>query len=141
MPQSTFVVAYDGHDQNVLDAAIRLAKMQSAGIHVVHVIEWSPFKMLTPEELADRHKQRQAEIAHADQNVLRPALAKIIALGIAADGESRHGDVKDTISEVATAKSADLIFVGRSRSLSDRVFGSVASGLAQTSTLPVVIIP
>jgi nucleotide-binding universal stress UspA family protein len=141
MPQSTFVVAYDGQDQKVLDAAIRIAKMQSAAIYVIHVVDWSPYKMLTQEELSARHKRRKEEIAHADQNILQPALAKIRELGIPADGEISHGDAIDLISEAASAKMADLIFVGRSRSLSDRVFGGVASGLAQTSPLPVVIVP
>ena len=73
--------------------------------------------------------------------VLLLALARIRAAGIPAGGEIHHGDVIELISNGASAKSALLIFVGRSRSLSDRVFGSVASGLAHVAPVPVVIVP
>ena len=141
MPKSTFVVAFDGEDQPVINAAIRFAKAQDAHLHVVHVLEWSPYSFLTPEELADRHKQRQSELTRAQSAVLEPVLAKLRDNGLSADGQVRHGNVVDIVSSIAANMKADMIFVGRSNTLSDRVFGSVASGLAQSAPVPVVIVP
>lgn len=141
MPQGTFLVAYDGRDQPVIDTAIRFAKAQGASLLVVHILEWSPYSFLTPEELAERHKVRQQELSRADEAVMTPALAKVRAAGVEASGLVRHGQVIDLLNVIAREKQAELIFVGRSNSLSDRVFGSVASGLAQTAPVPVVIVP
>lgn len=141
MPQGTFLVAYDGRDQPVIETAIRLAKAQGAALLVAHILEWSPYSFLTPEELAERHRARQQELTRAEEAVMAPALAKIRAEGLAAEGIVRHGQVIDLINAIAREKQPELIFVGRSNSLSDRVFGSVASGLAQTAPIPVVIVP
>jgi nucleotide-binding universal stress UspA family protein len=141
MPKSTFLVAYDGRDQPVVDSATRLAKAQGAMLLVVHILEWSPYTFLTQEELAERHKARQAELARADTAVMAPVLARIREAGVSAEGIVRHGSVIDLVNDVARERQAELIFVGRANSLSERVFGSVASGLAQSAPVPVVIVP
>jgi nucleotide-binding universal stress UspA family protein len=117
------------------------AKRQGARLHVVHVLEWSPYTFLTPDELAHRHQQREQDFARATEKVLVPILEKIRAGGIEVGGDVRFGNVPDVVSDVAGETKASLIFVGRSNTLSARLLGSVASGLAQTATVPVVIVP
>ena len=141
MARETFVVAYDGHDRAVVEAAARLAGACSARLHIVHVLEWSPYSFLTPEELAERHKVREQELSRANSAVLQPILESVRRTGADADGEIRHGRVVDLVCAVARERAATLIFAGRSSSLSERVFGSVASGLAQCAPVPTVIVP
>jgi nucleotide-binding universal stress UspA family protein len=141
MAQDTFVVAYDGRDRHAVDFAAERAKKEGARLYIVHVLEWSPYTFLTPEELAERHKHRQAELQRANSAVMGPALEAVRRTGATAEGEVRHGNPVDVVCTIAKEQKASLVFVKRSNSLSDRVFGSVASGLAQCAPMPVVIVP
>ena len=55
-----FVVACDGSPAagRALKFAIEQAKSGGASLLLVHVLEWSPYSFLTPEELEERHKRR-----------------------------------------------------------------------------------
>jgi nucleotide-binding universal stress UspA family protein len=142
--QETFVVAYEGEDgKAVLDYAIARAKKDGAQLLIVHILEWSPYKFLTPEELAERHKRRKEELKRAEDAVIAPALAAAQAEGVEATAALRYGNVVDLIVEIAKGASASLIVVGRSGAsgLSARVFGSVPIGLAQIAPVPTVIVP
>jgi nucleotide-binding universal stress UspA family protein len=141
MSQNIFIAAYDGTDRHAIDFAAARAKCEGAAVHVVHVLEWSPYTFLTPEELAQRHKVRQEELNRADTAVLQPVLQSLRAAGVSVSGEIRHGNVVDVLSAIAMEKGAALIVAGRSSSLTTRVFGSVASGLAQSAPVPVAIVP
>jgi len=139
--QDVFLVAYDGRDQHPVDFAVARALKENARLVIVHVLEWSPYSFLTTVELAERHKTRQQELARAEESLMKPILAKVRAAGATAEGEMRYGDVIELICGIAKEKSAAMIFVGRSSSLSTRVFGSVASGVAQCAVVPVVFVP
>ncbi|MGQ0671806.1 MAG: universal stress protein [Hyphomicrobium sp.] len=141
MAGDVYVVAYDGKDRPVVDFAIEQARKAGAGLFIVHVLEWSPYTFLGPQELAERHKHREQELALANSAVMQPVLASVRQAGVTADGEVRHGNVVDLVCASARERAATLIFVGRSNRLSDRVFGSVASGLAQCAPVPTVIVP
>jgi nucleotide-binding universal stress UspA family protein len=141
MADALFVLGYEGTDGQVADFAAWLAKRQAAELLVVHVIEWSPYAFLTPEELAERHKVRQAELQGAEQRILAPLLARLRTDGINATGEVRHGKPVDVLCAIAKDRNAQLIIAGRSNALSERVFGGVASGLSQCASVPVVIVP
>jgi nucleotide-binding universal stress UspA family protein len=141
MEQEVFLVAYDGRDQHPVDFAVGRALMANARLVIVHVLEWSPYSFLTTAELAERHKTRQQELERAEESLMNPILAKVRAGGATAEGELRYGDVVDLICGLAKEKGAAMIFVGRSSSLSTRVFGSVASGVAQCAAIPVVFVP
>lgn len=141
MTEEIFLVAFDGKDRKPVECAIVRAKRDSARLHIVHVLEWSPYSFLTPEELAERHKQRQEELSRAKDAVLDPILAAVRAAGVAAEGEIRYGSAVDLICAIARERAAALIFVGRSAGLSARVFGSTAMGLAQCAPVPTVIVP
>lgn len=141
MADALFVLGYEGTDGPVADFAAWLAKRQAAHLLVVHVVEWSPYTFLTPEELAERHKARQAELQGAAQRIVEPLLERLRAEGITATGAVRHGKPVDVLCAIAKERGAQLIIAGRSSALSERVFGGVASGLSQCASVPVVIVP
>lgn len=145
MTNELFVVAYEGgnDDSNVLAYAIAQAKKVNASLHIVHILEWSPYKFLTPEEIEERHNRRKQEMARAQSAVLDPAIAKAKSEGVEAKGEMRYGNVVDLIAAIAKESGASLILVGRSgsNSVAARIFGSVPMGLAQVATVPTVIVP
>jgi nucleotide-binding universal stress UspA family protein len=143
MARETFVVAYEGEgDASVLDYAIKRAGKDDAALLLVHILEWSPYKFLTAEELSQRHKARKQELGRAREVIIDPALAKVRAAGVEVDCELRYGNVTDLIVEITKEKGAAMIFVGRAgNSMADRVFGSVPIGLAQAAPVPTVIVP
>jgi len=141
MEQDVFLVAYDGRDQHPVDFAVSRALKENARLLVVHVIEWSPYSFLTTAELAERHKKRQQELERAEEQLMKPILEKVRGAGVTAEGCLRYGHVADLICDLAKEKGTAMIFVGRSSSLSTRVFGSVASGVAQCAPVPVVMVP
>lgn len=141
MSEDVFVVAFDGTDEAAIAVASRHARKEGARLHIVHVLVWSPYTFLTPQELENRHRQREADFARATDTVLAPILDKTRTGGVNVTGEVRFGNPTDVVIDVAKEQKAALVFVGRSSTLSARVFGSVASGLAQSSPIPVVIVP
>lgn len=143
MPSETFIVAYEGEGRSVVDFAVSRARLSGARLHLVHVLEWSPYSFLTPEELAERHARRKEELARAHAAVLDPVLADLKAAGVEATGEIRYGAVVDLIVGIAKKQQASMIFAGRTggSSMTARFFGSVSIGLAQTSPVPIVIVP
>ena len=145
MTSEKFVVAYEGsvEDSSLLSYALERAKKEGATLHIVHVLEWSPYSFLTPEELEERHGRRKDEISRAREVILEPAIAEIEKAGVTCTGEIRYGQVVEIIAEIAGAQKAAMIFVGRSgrNSVSSRVFGSVPLGLAQIAPVPTVIVP
>ncbi|MBU2959663.1 universal stress protein [Citreicella sp. C3M06] len=145
MSSDTFIVAFEGAPDNpgVLEYAIHRAKTEGASLLLVHILEWSPYRFLTPEELAERHGRRKQELARADQVVMQPALARAEAAGVPAKGVIRYGQVVELILEETKKAQATAIFVGRSgsQSMAARVFGSVTLGLAQLAPVPTVIVP
>ena len=49
MSKEIFVVAYEGADDStLLNYAIERARKEDATLHIVHVLEWSPYTFLTP---------------------------------------------------------------------------------------------
>ena len=144
MTEEVHVVAYEGDgDAAVLDYAIERARRDGATLLIAHVLEWSPYKFLTPEELAERHKRRREELARAESSVAQPAIERAKGAGVEASCALRYGSVVEKIVEIAKETGASLIVVGRSGSsgLTARVFGSVPIGLAQIAPVPTVIVP
>lgn len=143
MSQETFILAYQEGDSRVTDFAIARAQKEQAALHVVHVLEWSPYSFLTPEEVEERHSRRKAELARAESLVLDPVLKTIGDAGIPVSGDIRYGKAANIIIEIAKEKAASMIFTGRcgGASLSSRMLGSVSIVLAQSAPIPTVIIP
>lgn len=142
LSKPVFIVAYGGDDRNVVNVAATHARKEGARLHLVHVLEWSPYSFLTPQELEERHARRKKELARAQEAVMEPVLGDLRASGVEADGEILYGSTVELVLQVAREQNAALIFVGRSEAtLSARVFGSVTIGLAQSAPVPTVIVP
>ena len=139
-----FVVAFDEDDgsRRALDFAIQRAKMGNAEIRLAHVLAWSPYSFLTPEELEERHKRRGEELARASKGIA-PVVEEIRGKGVAAEAVVRYGNVAETLCSLAKELNAVQIFVGRagSTTLADRVFGSVPGALVQAAPVPVTVVP
>ncbi|SER52011.1 Nucleotide-binding universal stress protein, UspA family [Tranquillimonas rosea] len=145
MSNEVFVVAYEGGGggSNVLDYAIARAKKEGAELRLVHVLEWSPYQFLTPEELEERHARRNDEVRRAQAHIIDPAIEKARTAGVTATGDLSYGSVVPLVAKAAKSCGASMIFVGRSGSdsIGARIFGSVPLGLAQIASVPTVIVP
>ena len=93
----TIVVGYDASTSGnrALEFALNEAKSKGANVLIAHVLEWSPYSFLTPEELEERHKRRGEELARAEQAVLGPVVEKAKAIGVSADTELRYGHIAE----------------------------------------------
>ena len=143
MATEIFVVAYDGHDRSVVDYAVVRAKASGAALHIVHVLQWSPYSFLTAEELDERKMRRRQELERARTTLLDPLVAEISAEGVTVDCEIRFGAPTEIILAVAEHQKATMIFVGRTGRgpAQNKIFGSVTLGLAQVARIPTVIVP
>lgn len=143
MSQEIYVLAYDGESSHALDFAIERAKRNGARLHIAHILEWSPYTFLTPEELSERHKRRTEELSRAEDAIIAPALKKAADAGLTeTSSELQYGAVAALLAQIAKEQSATFLFVGRSTGgMAERFFGSVPLGLAQVSHVPVVIVP
>lgn len=110
---------------------------------LVHVINWSPYTVMSNEDNAERHARRQEEIAFAQENVIDPMLAIVEAAGVPVETVIRHGRPSDTILDLAATHDVVHIIVGRlgDAGLREAIFGSVASRLVQHADVPVTVVP
>lgn len=140
----TYVVGFDGSDsaKRAVDYAAALAKTSGAKLHLVQVLEWSPYSFHTPEELAERHMRREGELDRANATV-KPALDSLKAAGFEATGEVRHGHGAEVLCKIAEDSGASQIIIGRTgdSSITARLMGSLAFTLAQAAPVPVTIVP
>jgi nucleotide-binding universal stress UspA family protein len=140
-----YVVACDGSpaSERALQLAVAQAKTNGASILVAHVLEWSPYSFLTPEEIEERHKRRNEELKRAEQALVEPLLASANSAGITVDSLIKYGHVAETLADIASKQGATQLFVGRTghSRLAARIFGSVAGAMAQSSPVPCTIVP
>lgn len=139
------VIGLDGQSSG--DKALEFAKDLAAKttaceLIIVYVIEWSPFSFQTAEENAERHKRREEEIAVATERVVNPAVASLTEAGLSARAIVRHGDVADTIDDIAHQEGASQIIVARSSAggLTSRIFGSSTANLVMNARVPVTVV-
>ncbi len=139
------VVGYDGSaaGRRALDFALARAKAQGASVLIAHVLEWSPYSFLTPEELEERHVRRKDEMKRAETSVIMPVVEKLKDSGVELETVIKYGHIAEKLSEIATEAGAMQLVVGRDGqgSLVSRVFGSVAGTLVQITTVPTTIVP
>lgn len=140
-----FVVGYDGSQgaRRALDFALERAEAQGGSVLIAHVLEWSPYSFLTPTELEERHKRRTEELARAESALMAPIVKEVSGRGPKIESMIRYGKIADVLCDIATDSGATQLFVGRDgeSSIRARVFGSVASSLAQCSPVPCTIVP
>lgn len=139
------VVGYDGSEgaANALEFAAGLAKASGAGLVIAHVLEWSPYTFLTPNEIEERHARRKEELERADKAVLAPVLKKLEGSGLEVTSALRYGHIAETLIKIAEDEHVEHLVIGRTghSSLSTRIFGSVAGSLAQAAPVPITIVP
>ena len=139
------VVGLDGQssgDQALAFARDLAQRMETCELIVVYVIEWSPFSFQTAEENAQRHKRREEEISVAMERVVNPAVAALTEAGLNATAIVRHGDVADTIDDIAHTMGASQIIVARASAggLTSRIFGSSTANLVMNARVPVTVV-
>ena len=143
--KTSILLAVDGSagSAKAVEFAIERAERGGDGIILAHVIEWSPYSFNTPEENAVRHKRREEELARAQASILDPIAAEISAAGIAVQTEIRHGNIARTVIDLAEDNNCRQIIIGQrgESNFKELLFGSVASNLVQTSTVPVTVVP
>ena len=140
------VIGLDGQssgEKALAFASGMAAKTEHCELIVVYVIEWSPFSFQTAEENAERHKRREEEITVATDRVVNPAVATLKDAGLSARAIVRHGDVADTIDDIAHREGASQIIVARSSAggLTSRIFGSSTANLVMNARVPVTVVP
>ena len=140
-----YVVACDGSSASgrAVKVAVEQAKLSGASLLLVHVLEWSPYSFLTPEELEERHKRRNEELKRAEIALVEPLIASLTSEGIDASAIIRYGHVTQTLADIAEKEGASQMFIGRTgqSTLSKMVFGSVAAAMAQIAPVPCTIVP
>ena len=140
----TFVVGFDGtaSAKRAVQHAASQAKSGGGTVHVVHVLEWSPYSFLTPDELSERHKRREEELNRA-KAIVQPVVDDLKAKGVNATSEVRHGHAGELLCEIAEDMKARQIVIGRvgSTSIAARLMGSLALTLVQASPVPVTVVP
>ncbi|UWQ82883.1 universal stress protein [Leisingera caerulea] len=139
------VLGYDDSEaaKSALAFAVSLAKSQGAELVIAHVLEWSPYSFLTPEELSERHKRREEELKRAEDALLAPVRKNLEGSGVDVTTELRYGHIAETLVDVIKESAAGHLIIGRTghSALSSRLFGSVAGSLAQAAPVPVTIVP
>lgn len=123
--------------------AVAHAKRSDAKLYVAHVIEWSPFSFSTVQENFERHKRREEELERAHSEVIDPVVSQLKEEGLDVEGLVRHGNVADTLHELAMENGVTNIILGRqgTSKLKKHVFGSVGSQLVQAAECPVTVVP
>lgn len=141
----TLVVGYDGSQtaERALAHAVEVAKKQDARIVLVHVLEWSPYSFLTPEELEERHSRRKEELARAESAVISPVKSRLEAEGLSVETQINYGHTAEILMKVAQDRGASQIVVGRDGhgGFASRFFGSTAATLVQLAPVPCTIVP
>ena len=139
------LVGIDGSDgsRRAAEFAAARAKLSGARLIVAYVIEWSPYTFNTPEENEERHKRREEEIERAHTQLLDPMVETLKGTGIDVEGVVRHGHAAQVLTGLAKEYNVVQVFIGRlgHSTLKSLLFGSVASHLVQTCSVPVTVVP
>ncbi|MPV85984.1 universal stress protein [Ostreibacterium oceani] len=140
-----YVVGIDGSEGGVRAAkfAAEDAKAAGATLKIIHVLEWSAYSFLTPEELEQRHKRREEDLTKAKTAILNPLVSALGDYGIQIDAVVKYGNIAETLVNYGKESNATHIFVGRhgGSKLSNRIFGSVPANLVQIADVPVTVVP
>ena len=141
----TYVVAIDGSEGGIKAAkyALEKAALVSAELKILHVLQWSPYSFLTPDELAERHKRRGEELQRAQTAICEPTVKALGATQVKISTEVRYGHIPNVILDYCVETNARQVFVGRhgGGQLTTRMFGSVPGTLIQVSDIPVTVVP
>ncbi len=145
MKQIATALDFSDASESVLNAAIDLAKSQSATLHIIHVMEPEPSYTaygMTPEEfpaiqIFQQESQKRAEIK------LSQAMATARAELSDVRTELMIGSPLHAIVDYLKQKSIDAIVIGSHGhgAVAALLIGSVAEGLVRKAVCPTLVIP
>ena len=142
---SIIIVGIDGShgSQRALDYAITAARQAAEKLLIVSVIPHSPHAFMSVRQMEGNEAWRKQQSEHAENDVLGPAKAKADAAEITSETRITFGNPAEVLGKLATESGASRIVVGRhgQSELAAMVFGSVSGSLAQTSPVPLVVVP
>ena len=142
---ATILVGVDSGDSSTRAVAYAVTAGTGTDTQLViaHVIHWSPFTFNTPSDNEERPRKRAEEIEHAHSAIVAPMVALAEESGQKVTSEIRHGQPARTLIALAEETGAQQIVVGRTgdSGFHEAVFGSVVGRLAQTSPIPVTVVP
>jgi nucleotide-binding universal stress UspA family protein len=143
----TIITALDFSDaaKDVLGAAMLMAELQDATLHIIHVLEPEPTYTaygMTPEEFPaiqvfQHESQRRAEARLNDAVATAKTLVKDVR------AELIVGSPLHSIIDYAQTQKADLIVIGTHGhgAVAALLIGSVAEGLVRKAVCPTLVIP
>ncbi|MCC9623869.1 universal stress protein [Thalassospira sp. MA62] len=144
MTDQPLLVGFDGTDaaQRAVEFAAKRAAAEGGAVHLVFVLEWSPYSFLSTQELEERHQRRTEELSRAE-TTLKPALEALSKQKIPVTSEVRYGHSGELICEIAKKINASQIILGRKggSALGARLLGSLPLTLVQASPVPVTVVP
>ena len=142
---TTYLAGLDGSEASTRAAsyAAEQAKHTGAALILAHAIEWSGFDVMGVEELADRHNIRDAEIEHAEQEILKPVLTLLSDQVGDVQSIIHHGHPAKTLLALINERKVDHVYVGRhgSTRLAIAIVGSTTNSIIQASPVPVTVVP
>jgi nucleotide-binding universal stress UspA family protein len=143
----TIITALDFSDatKDVLAAAMLMAKLQDATLHIINVLEPEPTYTaygMTPEEFPaiqvfQNESQRRAEARLNDAVTTAKTLLKDVR------AELIVGSPLHSIIDYAETQKADLVVIGTHGhgAVAALLIGSVAEGLVRKAICPTLVIP
>ncbi len=139
------LVAVDGSEtgKRVINYAVASIRATTSSIVLAYIIEWSPYNILTPREVAERQQKRESEIAGVEESILASEADELRAVGVDVETVVRHGNIGETLSQIARDYAVSQIFIGRKAEsrMQTMLFGSVTASLIQTSPVAVTVVP
>lgn len=143
----TIITALDFSDAStgVLAAAISMAKVHQASLHIVHVLEPEPSYTaygMTPEEFPAIHVFQQESQKRAEAK-LNHAIASAKEQLDDVRAELLIGSPLHSIIDYVHKSAADLVVLGTHGhgAVAALLIGSVAEGLVRKAVCPTLVIP
>jgi nucleotide-binding universal stress UspA family protein len=140
----TYIVAVDGKPaaRRALELAAGQAKANGAKLLILHVIDWSGYDPIPVPELANRHRQREKELADA-QKLTDPLAVWAQGAGVEVEVRNAFGQPARTILDVAEETDAQHLFLGRHNSakITDILLGNITNDVIRGAKTPVTVVP
>ena len=141
----TFLVGIDGSEGAKRAARYAAKRARSEGVVLIlaHVVDWSPYEFLTPEELSERPVEHREEVDAAMAGILQPLADELAGDGLKIEMEVVHGHPSERICELAEERKVDQVFTGRRgrTRVVALLFGSVSGSLVQICPVPITVVP
>lgn len=140
-----FLVGADGSEgaRRAAQYAARRARSEGAKLILAHVVDWSPYEFLTPQDLGERPVEHRKEIEKATSGILQPLADELGGDGLEIELVVLHGHPSESLCKLAEEHKADQLFTGRrgrSRAVA-LLFGSVSGSLVQICPVPITVVP